>query len=338
MRSCFLAALMGALAAGAGARADEVTFKNGDHLTGKIENVEGGKLILTSKVAGKVTVDLKDVKTFSSDGTIAIKLSDGTVINQKVSAGPDGTIALAPGGALAPQNVPVANIKYINFSDKWTGSITAGGALTRGNTSTETLNLAVDMVRRTENDRFTIDAGFLYGRQKDQSTKATTETENDWFIGGKYDYFFTPQLYGYANARVERDLIAGVSLRLTPGGGVGYQWIDQPDFHLQTEGGISWLYREYTHNGGTSETVAARAAYHVDKKLSPGVAVFHNFEYYPGLDTINDYFFDTDAGIRADLTDKMFTEFKAIEKYDSQPAPGKGHNDTQFVLSVGLNF
>ena len=42
--------------------ADEVLFKNGDRLTGTIETMEGGKLLLSSKVAGKVTIDLKDVR------------------------------------------------------------------------------------------------------------------------------------------------------------------------------------------------------------------------------------------------------------------------------------
>ena len=44
------------------------------------------------------------------------------------------------------------------------------------------------------------------------------------------------------------------------------------------------------------------------------------------------------AGIRTTLTDKMFAEFKVQEQYDQRPAPGKGKNDTQFILGVGWNF
>ena len=140
------------------------------------------------------------------------------------------------------------------------------------------------------------------------------------------------------NGKVERDIIAGISLRVTPGGGVGYDFFDRPDFHLHGEGGISWLYRDYTHGGGTQETVAARLAYHIDKKINDKVTLFHDFEYFPGLDSINDYYFDTDAGVRVTLTEKMFAEFKIQEQYDQRPAPGKGHNDTQFILGVGWNF
>ena len=66
--------------------------------------------------------------------------------------------------------------------------------------------------------------------------------------------------------------------------------------------------------------------------------VFHDFEYLPGLDSINNYFFDTDAGIRADITEKMFTEFKVQYQYDSRPAPGRGSNDIRYILGVGWSF
>ncbi|HWE04745.1 MAG TPA: DUF481 domain-containing protein [Tepidisphaeraceae bacterium] len=320
------------------ALADQVQFTNGDRLTGTIEGVEAGKMTFNSKLAGKLTINLKDVKTFSSDGPISIKLNDGTVIHQVVSAGPAGQITLAPGGVLQPQNVPLSSVKFINYKEDWTGNIVAGGSLTRGNTDTDELSLAINMGRRTEKDRLTVDGGFLYGREKVPGLAGKHETENDWFIGGKYDYFFTPKFYGYVNARVERDLIAGISLRLTPGGGVGYDWFNQPDFHLHTEGGVSWLYREYVHDGGTEESVAVRLAYHLDKKLGKAVTLFHNVEYLPGLDSVNDYYIDADAGIRADISPRMFTEFKVREQYDSEPAPTKGHNDTRFILGVGLKF
>src|SRR5205807_4661869 len=138
-------------------------------------------------------------------------------------------VAIAPGGALQPQNLPLASIKTVNFKEDWTGSLTAGGSLTRGNTSTEAFNLSLNMVRRTEKDRFTVDAGFLYGREKVPGD-SQHETQNNWFVGAKYDYFLTPKFYAYANARIERDLIAGISLRVTPGVGVGYDWYDRPDF------------------------------------------------------------------------------------------------------------
>ena len=76
------AALLVCLAAAASA--DEVRFKNGDRLTGKITSAEGGKLKITSKVAGDVTVGgtvtlsitVSCVLKSTSSGQATIRISD----------------------------------------------------------------------------------------------------------------------------------------------------------------------------------------------------------------------------------------------------------------------
>jgi hypothetical protein len=48
---------------------DEVIFKSGDRLSGTVNTVVGGKMTFTSKVAGKLTLNMADIKTFSTDAT-----------------------------------------------------------------------------------------------------------------------------------------------------------------------------------------------------------------------------------------------------------------------------
>ena len=78
------------------APADQIVLKNGDRITGTIQSADDGKLIILSPIAGTITVALSDVKTFSTDGPIKIVLDDGTVINQAVTPGKDGTIRRRP--------------------------------------------------------------------------------------------------------------------------------------------------------------------------------------------------------------------------------------------------
>jgi putative salt-induced outer membrane protein YdiY len=250
---------------------------------------------------------------------------------------PDSQINLARGGMLQQQAIPLSSIKKINPPPvKWTGNVVVGGILARGNTQTENLNAATHLMRRGDQDRITFDAQYLYGREK-ITGDGNHETQNNWYIEGKYDYFFNPRFYAYANARVERDVIADISLRLTPGVGVGYQWVEKPNFAFNTEAGAAWLYRSYSHDGRV-DSASARLVYHLTAKFNDKVSAFHNFEYFPGLDRMSNYFFDTDAGIRATLTEQMFAEFKVEERYDSQPAPGRGRNDTRYIVGVGWNF
>jgi putative salt-induced outer membrane protein YdiY len=163
------------------------------------------------------------------------------------------------------------------------------------------------------------------------------ETADDLLGKAEYNYFFTPKFYGYANVEAEHDVIAGINLRLAPGVGAGYQWVEKPDFSFRTEAGGAYLYRKYSHDGETS-SAAARIAYHLKVKFNEKVSGFHDFEYLPGLDRIDNYYFDTQAGIRANITDKFFTEFKVDYRYDSRPAPGRLSNDIRYILGVGWAF
>src|SRR5437016_5972143 len=94
------------------ASADEVIFKNGDRLTGTIKSVSGGKLTIDSKVAGTVSVDLKDVQTFSTDASVQLKLNDKTMLRDKVAA----TNAPATQPIAGPANVS-ADGKSIAVTD-----------------------------------------------------------------------------------------------------------------------------------------------------------------------------------------------------------------------------
>ena len=122
-RSVALACLIGTLAGVA--MADEVTFNNGDKLTGKIATVDGGKMKITGTVAGDITVDMTNIASFKTDEPAVIRTSDGKETSGNVSGIEDGKIKVAGGG-----EVPVAQVAKINPPpEKWTGTVTVAGSL-----------------------------------------------------------------------------------------------------------------------------------------------------------------------------------------------------------------
>jgi len=317
---------------------DEVQFINGDRLTGKITSAAGGKLTITTDVAGDVTVDMSKVKTFSTDQPVELHVGEKNVLKTKVTPGADGTVQAAGGEGVAAQAVALKDVQTINPPPiKWTGSLTLTGLFTRGNSNTDNLGLAFDAVRRAERDRITFDAQYLYGRQENPDTgEKSTSTEN-WFVFGKYDYFFNKKFYAFASTRVEHDRIADLDLRFTPAVGAGYQWIEKPTENFFTEGGLAWVYEDF-EDDGTDEHFGLRLAYHYDRKLNDKVFFFHDLEYLPSVEDFSDFNVNADAGIRVTLTKNMFTEFKFEWKYDATPAEGAEKNDLRYILGVGWNF
>jgi putative salt-induced outer membrane protein YdiY len=330
-------ALALALTAASSAFADEVIFNNGDRLTGKILNVEGGKMTIDTKLAGEIKVDTKEIKTFISDTPIEIRTKGGEKITAKAAAGDPGTVKVAPATGAAAKTVSVADMKYVNFSQAWTGDIIAGALFSRGNTFTDNANIAFDLTRRTEQDRWTFGGAYNFGRQRDTATGDKTTTTDNWYAQGKYDYFLNEKLYAFGSFRYEHDRIADLDRRMTPAFGLGYQWIETPDLYFNTEAGLAYVC-EHFEDGDSNSFIAARLAYHAKKSFNDKVNLFHDLEYYPSLESLDDYLIIADAGLHVGLTPAMFAEYKIEFRYDSTPAQGASRSDLRHIVGVGWKF
>jgi putative salt-induced outer membrane protein YdiY len=318
--------------------ADQVLLTNGDRLTGTIDSADSGKLILVSPIEGKITVDMANVKTFSSDGPITIVLDDGTVIKQTVTEGTDGTFQTAAGGSLAVQTISISKIDAINPPPiAWTGSITLNGSLDQGDTYSEAFGLSVDLLRRSKVDRIELQGQYLFGKQKVNGVD-TTSTDQ-WDIEASYNYFVTKKLFLLADIRVEKNRINHLDIRLTPNAGVGYQIVETPDFNANVQGGVAWVYEDYTNIAAPDENLSLRLAYHIDKALwKDRLKLFSDCAYYPGIENVSKYLVIFDAGLRLALTKTMYSEAKAEVDYDSHPAPDSHRTDTQMIVGIGWTF
>ncbi len=319
------------------AHADEVVFRNGDRLTGTVTSASGGKLTIKTSMAGDVTAPLTNIESFRTNEPITIRLVDGTTVRQKVEPAEAGSVRTTR-GALGPQTIEFAKIDAINpVGPKWTGSVRAAAELNRGNTYTDGVQLRADAQRRGIDDRIELGAGYSFGRERSTDTGEKNTTEDNWFTKGKYDYFLSRKLYLFALMTIEKDRIANLDIRVSPNVGVGYQWYERPGFNLRTELGGGWVYEDY-EDGGDDEHFSARAAYHVDRLLTDRLRVFHDLEYIPSVEDIEDFNVNADLGLRLDITKRFFTEFRVEWQYDSTPAPDAGKNDTKYLTTIGWQF
>jgi putative salt-induced outer membrane protein YdiY len=321
------------------ASADVIYLKNGDHITGKIQSAEGGKVTFAPDFASDTTVTISqsDIATFTTSGPTLLKLTDGTMIHQPVEQGPPGQVKTAPGGPLAPQPVAIASIEKINPSTAWTGSVSLNGLYSHSATTDLTLGVAADGTRRTDDDRIIAAAAFNYGQQKVDNI--TTTSANNWIAKAEYDYFLTKAWYAYGSTDFGGDDVNFLTLRFTPSVGAGYQWIDEPDFHFSTLAGVAWIYEDYRTNPGPTETFGLKIGYHIDKSWdSDRIKVFHDLAILPGLTDTDQFLVQADAGIRASLTKSMYSQASFNVTYDNKPAPGTRNTTTQFLIGFGLTY
>ena len=348
------------------ARADQVVLKNGDTLSGHITTLDGGKLTINVLGLGDVKVDVGQIATIGTDGPVELRLADGTAQHSRLLPAPavvastrpsafptssptTGPSLAGPGdvlidGGLMPGGTatPLAQISQINPPPPpgpvWAGSVTAGALLIRGNAQTDTLNLGINVSRKTEQDTVAFTGSYLYGRTRDRATGTPTTTAENWQIEGQYDYNFTPRFYGFLDALARKDRIAFLDIRFIPSGGFGYKFIKEPDFTLNGELGLAWVYENYTNGTPTKEDVSAKAAYHLTKKFNDAVSLFHDTEYLQSVQRGRNFLITTDLGVRAQLTKHFFGEAKITLIHDSSPANGALKNDVFYAVSLGYNI
>ena len=296
-------------------------------------------MTFASKVAGKLTLKMEDIKTFSTDNPVELALTEGGTLQQKVAAAAEGQVSVAEAGAAQPRTIALANIAKVNpEKPQWKGALTVGATLMRGNTESSTGSAAFEAARRSENDRVTVGAGYFYANQRDNSTRNTSTITDNWFVKGQYDRFLSKRNYVYGNARYEEDRVADLDMRLTPGVGFGFQWIERSDLSFTTEGGGSWVYEKYDGANDSRTYMAGRLAYRLNKSFNDKVKGFHNLEYIPSFERADTFLVNTDIGLRAAVTSRLALEAKAQMAFNSQPAAGRDKRDLRYILGASWTF
>ncbi len=329
-----------ALCVAAVACADELVLTNGDRLTGMLESIVSGKVTFLSDLLGKVTVEVNNVQTFSTDAPAEIHLRDGRVIRGVISASGAGWIAVHTPGA-TPERVAIEDIASLNPPPKpkprWKGDVSAGMTFVRSDADTENVNISLTLDRAGEKDRITFHSVYLYGRQRDPATGTNITTQATWYATGEYKYLLPNRFFVYAHSRAEQDRIRSLDMRLIAGLGGGYRWVQRPGFSLFTEAGLSWLREEFSGSPG-NESVAGQFAYNVSVELGDRMQLVHKLSVYPNLQDIGDYFLTTELDVRTTLTSSLFLNLKLVFDFDSTPAPGARKDSIKYLLGVGLRF
>ena len=344
-----------ALAAADIARADEVVLTNGDRVTGVVTGIADGKITIAQTRFGTISASLSDVKSVTPAAAATHPAATTQATTRAATTRPTTTPSSQPTTTTAtqPSSQPTSQPATAAASPappppaprppkpppikRWSGAVTATGLATRGNSDSESVRVSVDALRKGDKNPLPLAAAYALGQTKNETTGETTTNIDNWFASAKLDYAFNEKWYNYALVRVEQDNVANLDLRVSPGLGIGYRWLNKPDTHLNLEGGVNYVWESY-QNDGHNDHVALRFAYHYDKKLNDKVSLVHNVEYVPSVEAIDDFNLNADVGIRAQLTTNMFSEFKAEWRYDSSPAPGADESDFRYTVGVGWKF
>jgi putative salt-induced outer membrane protein YdiY len=327
-------------------QAEQVTLKNGDHLSGAIVSMDGKKLVIKTTYAGEVSIDWAEVSQFSSDkDTLVVTKADKQLVSGTVSSDGSNVLVTTEQGE---QTVPRADVTTMRspadqaayekslhpgMLEDWTGGGSFGFALARGNTETTNLALGFNALRKTSTDAWVVNAASIY--TNDAKTSSTTANSFGGLI--RYDHNLNKRLFAYGVFSGMYDALQQLNYRFMPGGGLGYHAIASKTTTLDLLGGLGYT-RESYYNGTVNNLLTATLGDEFSHKLTKTTSITQNLYYLPSLNDTSNYRVNGSVGIATKINGWMTANANFLDQYVSKPVPGNKNNDILFTTGVGFTF
>lgn len=342
---CFLAACVAA-------RADQVTLKNGDRLTGSIVKFDGKTIVLKTDFAGDVTIKWDAVAAVDSKDPLYVSLKDNqTIVGAITTSGNEFKIETAQAGTVSAPREAVTSIRskaeqqaydteierYRNprLVDLWAGQVDLGFAETRGNAHTSNVSVSAEANRVTSRDKIGVRFTSVYA-SNDTAGKPLV-TANAIRGGITYGLNLTPKLYTFGSVDLEFDEFQKLDLRVAPAGGFGYHLIKTDATTFDVLGGAS-LNKEFFSDGLRRTSGEALIGQEWLQKFNKITTLTEKFVIYPNLTDRGSYRMNFDTTLSTAIRRWLAWQLTLSDRFLSNPAPGRHKNDTLFTMGFRIKF
>lgn len=320
------------------ALADTIWLNNGDRLTGEIVLLDGGKLALKTKYAGRVLIDWEDIDTLRSDQPLLVKRSgfEGQH-SQHLQAAGTGMVRVVNGQS---QTVPLAEIKQLvpprplikDFV--WEGNLDAKLELERNQDDTDEYRLKGDS--RISHGAWR----HVFKGELEHEIKNAQKVEQNWQFDYDLDRFITEQWFVRNSVHEQRDEFESIDRTSSYGIGPGYRfWDDELGrFELIAQ------YQRYKLHADASSSEPGDTSFDAGsiewdyKRLLAGTRV----ELYstgnlalPLVDQV-DYVFEGEAGLRYRVNE--WARISLLYELNQTRGLGQVSSDRQYMLGFGVGW
>ena len=326
--------------------ADQITMKNGDRFTGAVIKLDGKNLVFKSDYAGNIAVPWDAVAAISSTMPLSITLQDGQlVVGQVTTSDNKFVIQTRDAGTVTASREAVQMVRsqaeqaeadrYLNprITDLWTGFLDFGYAATRGNSSTNNLNVSATATRATTRDKIEVDFTSLYA--SNGTTGKSVVTANAIRGAIAYSLNITPRTFAFGSLDLEYDQFQDLNLRFAPAGGFGFHALKTNDTLFDVFGGGS-LNREFFSNGLDRTSGEILVGEELTYKLSSITSLHERLSFFPNISRIGDYRANFDLSTATTIKKWLAWQITASDRLLTDPLPGRKTND--FIFTTGLRI
>ena len=214
----------------------------------------------------------------------------------------------------------------------WAGTLSAGVALTGGNTDTTTFNLAFDL-QSDKTKRNVVKAEGLNIRASRDGTAIVDRTS----LSGRDEYRLTTRSYVFGQVQYLRDAFKSIDYLVSPAGGLGYKLIDTPVATLATDVGVGGVVEK---NRGLDRRSSGAVTLNEKGTRQLGTAsLTQSFSALWFASRFDDALYTFQVGLAADVLSHFQLKVDFLDTYKTRPPTLLiEKNDTAFITSFAFKF
>jgi len=252
-------------------RFDWIQLKSGEWLKGQLKAMQERKLQFDSDELNDLTFDWEDIRQVRSPRTLDVLAVDGQKVSGPVTITPEQATVGGAEPRVIPreqlQSVTPGGTKERNF---WSGKLTIGLTLRKGNTESVEYNAQAHLQRRTPATRLSLD---YIGNV---SSADGAESANNHRVNTEFDLWLSRRFYlVLPSAEYYKDPFQNLEHRVTAGVGVGYDLIDRPNLEWNITTGPAYQYAwfdsaepgEPTEKGAAALTFGSRLTWDITHRI-----------------------------------------------------------------------
>ncbi|MCS7023423.1 MAG: DUF481 domain-containing protein [Bryobacteraceae bacterium] len=335
------------------ARADVITMKNGDRISGSLVKKEGATLIFDSKLFGQLKVPWAEVASLETSEAVHVATPDGKAQKAKLTTRGDQVELSVVGGDIRTMTLndiltlrndaeQAAYERLLNpgWGSLWAGTASLGWAGARGNARTTSFTTGLNASRVTRTDKTSI--YFSSIRASALVTNESALTALAARGGWAYNRNLRPRLFANFFNDYEFDRFQNLDLRIVLGSGLGLQAYRSERVAFDLVGGLAWTREAFDPPRPRLPFVRNAAdGYWGDDlavKLSANTSLVQSFRMFNNLRDGQFYRVNFDFGLVTKLSTWLTWNAQFSDRYLNVPVPGRQKNDLIYSTGFGFTF
>lgn len=312
--------------------ADVIHLKNGDRVTGEIKEIWDDEVRIEPEYSDEFGVEFDHIAHIESDEPMEVELFDGTKGAYLIEpSDEDGKVRLV--ASYSTVDVAISDIKKTEKIEEfdWSGNLDLSSNLSRGTTNSHATTLQWNGRLKFGDHRYSTDLSISREEIEDIKTRSRDRLN----LG--YNYLFGEDWFFGLNSTIERDPIAQLDRRVAINPALGYDVWDDADKVLNYQFGVGYASEKNDGEDQSSINIDWRLDFLYGFK-NGDVELFHNHNIYRNVEGRKNAVFNSQTGIRYDITDDIYINLQVNYDYDSEPADNVENDDLTILIGAGIDL